>query len=152
MGIRRLGASWRSILGRSMVCAASLQVVERVVRNANAEKGELQAQLRETIASYTDAIEKLHTQLSNARGGPAARLRVQLHEARGSGGSSVGRVGPIAANFGIVRTGWPEQTPQVHQPLMAGIGWGVAGLAPLAVRIVKYCKVCDKAPYALLLQ
>lgn len=61
---------------------SQLEVVERVVRNANAEKGELQAQLRETIASYTDAIEKLHTQLSNARGGPAARLRVQLHEAR----------------------------------------------------------------------
>lgn len=72
-------------LGRELNRTVSqLEVVERVVRNANAEKGELQAQLRETIGSYTEAIEKLHTQLANAKGGPAARLRVQLHEARSS--------------------------------------------------------------------
>lgn len=59
-----------------------LEVVEKVVRNANAEKLELQAQLRETISSYTEAIEKLHTQLACAKGGPAAALQLQLHEAR----------------------------------------------------------------------
>mmetsp|Transcript_59811 Transcript_59811/g.165407 ORF Transcript_59811/g.165407 Transcript_59811/m.165407 type:complete len:645 (-) Transcript_59811:92-2026(-) len=59
-----------------------LEAVERVVRNANLEKSELQAQLRETISSYTDAIEKLHQQLAVAKGGPAASLQLQLHEAR----------------------------------------------------------------------
>mmetsp|Transcript_28065 Transcript_28065/g.89202 ORF Transcript_28065/g.89202 Transcript_28065/m.89202 type:complete len:640 (+) Transcript_28065:114-2033(+) len=59
-----------------------LEVVERVVRNANLEKSELQAQLRETISSYTEAIEKLHQQLAVANGGPAASMQLQLHEAR----------------------------------------------------------------------
>mmetsp|Transcript_113099 Transcript_113099/g.325120 ORF Transcript_113099/g.325120 Transcript_113099/m.325120 type:complete len:651 (-) Transcript_113099:116-2068(-) len=71
----RLGKELNRTIGQ-------LEVVERVVRNANLEKSELQAQLRETIASYTEAIEQLHAQLANARGGPAAMLRVQLHEAR----------------------------------------------------------------------
>jgi len=59
-----------------------LEVVEKVVKNATNEKGELQAQLRETISSYTEAIEQLHQQLAVARGGPAASLQLQLHEAR----------------------------------------------------------------------
>jgi len=59
-----------------------LEVVEKVVKNATNEKGELQAQLRETISSYTEAIEQLHDQLADARGGPAASLQLQLHEAR----------------------------------------------------------------------
>mmetsp|Transcript_57629 Transcript_57629/g.146270 ORF Transcript_57629/g.146270 Transcript_57629/m.146270 type:complete len:645 (+) Transcript_57629:126-2060(+) len=61
-----------------------LEVVEKVVRNANMEKSELQAQLRETISSYTEAIEKLHTQLASAQGGPGAALQLQLHESRSS--------------------------------------------------------------------
>jgi len=63
-----------------------LEVVEKVVRNANMEKSELQAQLRETISSYTEAIEKLHTQLqvASAQGGPQAAVQLQLHEARSS--------------------------------------------------------------------
>jgi len=59
-----------------------LDVVVKVVRNANMEKSELQAQLRETISSYTEAIEKLHAQLASARGGPTANLQLQLHESR----------------------------------------------------------------------
>jgi chromosome segregation ATPase len=59
-----------------------LEVVEKVVRNAKMEKSELQAQLRETISSYTEAIEKLHTQLASAQGGPTAAVQLQLHEAR----------------------------------------------------------------------
>jgi len=59
-----------------------LEAVEKVVRNANLEKTELQAQLRETISSYTEAIEKLHQQLAMARGGPTANLQLQLHEAK----------------------------------------------------------------------
>merc|ERR1711862_297850 len=31
---------------------------------------------------YTEAIEKLHEQLAFAKGGPAAALQLQLHEAR----------------------------------------------------------------------
>lgn len=61
-----------------------LEAVERVVRNANLEKTELQAQLRETISSYTEAIEKLHQQLAMAKGGPSAAIQLQLHEARAS--------------------------------------------------------------------
>lgn len=59
-----------------------LEAVERVVRNANLEKTELQLQLRETISSYTEAIEKLHQHLAMAKGGPAASVQLQLHEAR----------------------------------------------------------------------
>lgn len=59
-----------------------LEAVERVVRNANEEKGQLQAQLRETISSYTEAIEKLHMQLNVFKGGPTASLQLQLHDAR----------------------------------------------------------------------
>jgi len=61
-----------------------LEVVEKVVKNATNEKGELQAQLRETISSYTEAIEQLHQQLAVARDGPAASLQLQLHQARAS--------------------------------------------------------------------
>jgi hypothetical protein len=63
-----------------------LEVVERVVRNANEEKSHLQAQLRETIGSYTEAIEKLHQQLALVKGGPAASLQLQLHDARAQNG------------------------------------------------------------------
>lgn len=59
-----------------------LQAVEKIVRNANEEKRQLQAQLRETISSYTEAIEKLHQQLAQAKGLPAASLQLQLHDAR----------------------------------------------------------------------
>lgn len=59
-----------------------LDVVERVVRNATLEKCELQVQLRETIGSYTDAIEKLHAHLALAQGGSNAKLQLQLHETR----------------------------------------------------------------------
>mmetsp|Transcript_93318 Transcript_93318/g.273175 ORF Transcript_93318/g.273175 Transcript_93318/m.273175 type:complete len:635 (+) Transcript_93318:95-1999(+) len=59
-----------------------LEAVEKVVRNANLEKTELQAQLHETISSYTEAIEKLHQQLAVAKGGPSATVQLQLHEAR----------------------------------------------------------------------
>jgi len=62
--------------------AGQLEVVERIVRNATEEKTQLQAQLRETIGSYTEAIEKLHQQLAVANGGPAASLQLQLHDAR----------------------------------------------------------------------
>jgi len=62
--------------------AGKLQVVEKLLRNSTNEKVELQGQLRETIASYTEAIEKMYTQLANARGGPSAALQVKLHEAR----------------------------------------------------------------------
>lgn len=64
-----------------------LSRVEKVVRNAAQEKQQLQAQLRETITSYTEAIEKLHQQLAHARGGAAAALSVQLHEARAQSSS-----------------------------------------------------------------
>lgn len=61
-----------------------LEVLEKAVRNANAENVELQAQLRETISSYTEAIEKLHQQLAEGQDNrdPGAALHVQLHEAR----------------------------------------------------------------------
>eukprot|EP00913_Durusdinium_trenchii_P000310 g283.t1 len=59
-----------------------LESVERVVRNSNNEKRELQAQLSETIASYTEAIEKLHQQLTPSKGGPAAALQLQIHDGR----------------------------------------------------------------------
>lgn len=59
-----------------------LEVVERVVRNVVQEKSELQAQLRETIGSYTEAIEKLHQQLAFAKGGPSAAVQLQVHEAK----------------------------------------------------------------------
>lgn len=57
-----------------------LKKVERKVRNATSEKKELQEQLRETITSYTEAIEKLHQQLNKA--GPDAALQWKLHDAR----------------------------------------------------------------------
>jgi len=70
-------------LGRELDrTVGQLGKVEKVVRNAAQEKQQLQAQLRETIHSYTEAIEKLHQQLAHARGGTAAALSVQLHEAR----------------------------------------------------------------------
>mmetsp|Transcript_28610 Transcript_28610/g.82204 ORF Transcript_28610/g.82204 Transcript_28610/m.82204 type:complete len:653 (-) Transcript_28610:54-2012(-) len=72
---RRLGKELDRTTGQ-------LEVVEKVLRNSTAEKTELQAQLRETIGSYTEAIEKLHTQIASARGGPSAAFQVQLHEAR----------------------------------------------------------------------
>jgi len=50
------------------------------VRNATSEKHELQAQLRETITSYTEAIEKLHQQLNKA--GPDAALQWKLHDTK----------------------------------------------------------------------
>eukprot|EP00927_Polykrikos_kofoidii_P079259 TRINITY_DN76044_c0_g1_i1.p1 TRINITY_DN76044_c0_g1~~TRINITY_DN76044_c0_g1_i1.p1 ORF type:complete len:631 (-),score=142.80 TRINITY_DN76044_c0_g1_i1:39-1931(-) len=70
-------------LGRELDrTVGQLETVDRVVRNANEEKGQLQAQLRETISSYTEAIEKLHQQLAFAKGGPAATLQLQLHDAK----------------------------------------------------------------------
>lgn len=59
-----------------------LEAVERVVRNATEDKTQLQAQLRETISSYTEAIEQLHQQLAQSKGGPVASLQLQLHDAR----------------------------------------------------------------------
>jgi len=60
-----------------------LESVERIVRNATNEKKELQAQLSETIGSYTEAIEKLHNQLTpSAKGGQAAALQLQIHDGR----------------------------------------------------------------------
>jgi len=56
--------------------------LERVVRNSNNEKRELQAQLSETIGSYTEAIEKLHQQLTPTKGGAAAALQLQIHDGR----------------------------------------------------------------------
>jgi len=57
-----------------------LAKVERKVRTMLSEKQELQAQLRETITSYTEAIEKLHQQLNKA--GPEAALQWKLHDAK----------------------------------------------------------------------
>jgi DNA repair exonuclease SbcCD ATPase subunit len=59
-----------------------LESVERVVRTSNEEKRQLMEQLQETIGSYTEAIEKLHQQLAFAKGGPAAQLQLQVHDAR----------------------------------------------------------------------
>lgn len=61
-----------------------LSRVDRKVKNATAEKHELQAQLRETITSYTEAIEKVHQQLSKA--GPDAALQWKLHDAKATQG------------------------------------------------------------------
>lgn len=73
----RLGKEFARTVGQ-------LEVVERVVRNANAEKLELQAQLKETINSYTEAIEDMHQQLAAGQNdrGPGTALQLQLHEAR----------------------------------------------------------------------
>lgn len=57
-----------------------LSRVERKVKNATAEKHELQAQLRETISTYTQTIEQLHEQLNRA--GPDAKIQWQLHDAK----------------------------------------------------------------------
>lgn len=57
-----------------------LAQVHRKVRNATAEKKESQEQLRETITSYTDAIEKLHQQLNKA--GPDAAVQWKVHDAK----------------------------------------------------------------------
>jgi len=62
--------------------AGQLDAVDKVVRNAIEEKKQLQAQLRETITSYTEVIEKLHQQIALAKGGPAATLQLQLHDSR----------------------------------------------------------------------
>eukprot|EP00928_Gymnodinium_smaydae_P028953 TRINITY_DN21944_c0_g1_i1.p1 TRINITY_DN21944_c0_g1~~TRINITY_DN21944_c0_g1_i1.p1 ORF type:complete len:645 (+),score=158.40 TRINITY_DN21944_c0_g1_i1:138-2072(+) len=59
-----------------------LDAVERVLRTAKEEKSQLQAQLKETIGSYTEAIEKLHQQLARQRGGPIAQLQLRLHDAK----------------------------------------------------------------------
>lgn len=59
-----------------------LLLLARHSRNAEKEKLELQEQLRETIQSYTEAIEKMHQQVASAGGGPAGSLRLQLHDAR----------------------------------------------------------------------
>merc|ERR1719401_961217 len=77
--VRGLGDRLGKELDRTV---GQLEVVERVVKTANAEKSELQAQLRETIESYTQAIENLQRQLAFANGGPAATLQLQLHDAR----------------------------------------------------------------------
>lgn len=75
-------------LGRELDrTVGQLGKVEKIVRNAAQEKQQLQSQLRETITSYTEAIEKLHQQLAHARGGAAAALGVQLHEARAQNSS-----------------------------------------------------------------
>lgn len=61
-----------------------LDAVARVVQHTNREKEELQEQLRETIRSYTEAIEKLHQQIATNRGGPAAELPLKLGDAKGT--------------------------------------------------------------------
>lgn len=73
----RLGKEFARTVGQ-------LEVVTKVVRNANAEKSELQAQLRETINSYTEAIEDMHMQLASGPSdrGAGTKLQLQLHEAR----------------------------------------------------------------------
>merc|ERR1719330_1805567 len=73
----RLGKEFARTVGQ-------LEVVERVVRNANNEKSELQAQLQETINSYTEAIESIHQQRAKGQNdrGPGASLQLQIHEAR----------------------------------------------------------------------
>jgi len=58
--VRSHGARLATELDRTV---AQLEAVEKVVRNANEEKRQLQAQLQETINSYTTAIEKLHHSL-----------------------------------------------------------------------------------------
>jgi len=52
------------------------------LERSHCEKRELQSQLRETIVSYTEAIERVHQQLDCIKGGPAATLQLQLHDAR----------------------------------------------------------------------
>eukprot|EP00931_Biecheleriopsis_adriatica_P035091 TRINITY_DN20221_c0_g1_i1.p1 TRINITY_DN20221_c0_g1~~TRINITY_DN20221_c0_g1_i1.p1 ORF type:complete len:649 (-),score=152.41 TRINITY_DN20221_c0_g1_i1:64-1986(-) len=80
MDIQRLCDRLGKELDRTV---GQLESVERVVRNANNEKRELQAQLSETIGSYTEAIEKLHQQLMpTAKGGPAAALQLEIHDGR----------------------------------------------------------------------
>merc|ERR1712151_1017933 len=59
-----------------------LEAVDKIVKNSNEEKRQLMDQLQETIGSYTEAIEKLHQQLANAKGGTAKTLQLQLHEER----------------------------------------------------------------------
>mmetsp|Transcript_85028 Transcript_85028/g.132877 ORF Transcript_85028/g.132877 Transcript_85028/m.132877 type:complete len:645 (+) Transcript_85028:108-2042(+) len=54
--------------------------VDKKVRNATNEKRELQEQLKETINSYTESIEKLHEQLHKA--GPDAAMQWKLHDAK----------------------------------------------------------------------
>lgn len=62
---------------------AQLEKVQKVVRNATLEKRELQEQLKETIESYTQAIEKLHQQIAPVtRGGSCATLQLQIHDAK----------------------------------------------------------------------
>jgi len=67
--------------------------VQKKVRNATSEKHELQAQLRETITSYTEAIEKLHQQLNKA--GPDAALQWKLHDAKATQGKMQLEVGEV---------------------------------------------------------
>eukprot|EP00930_Biecheleria_cincta_P046083 TRINITY_DN31781_c0_g1_i1.p1 TRINITY_DN31781_c0_g1~~TRINITY_DN31781_c0_g1_i1.p1 ORF type:complete len:640 (+),score=144.49 TRINITY_DN31781_c0_g1_i1:67-1986(+) len=60
-----------------------LEAVEKIARNANNEKRELQAQLSETIGSYTEAIDKLQHQLMpTAKGGATSAMQLQIHEGR----------------------------------------------------------------------
>jgi hypothetical protein len=61
------------------------EIVDKVTRNAIHEKHELQAQLWETISSYTEVIEGLHQQLASLGGqeGVDSQLQLQLRDARG---------------------------------------------------------------------
>lgn len=62
--------------------ALQLEAIEKLLRTSAKEKELLQEQLHETIGSYTQAIEQLHTQIANARGGPTAAAQSHLHQAR----------------------------------------------------------------------
>lgn len=66
-------------LHRNVLVLLSL---ERSVTSAEKEKAALQEQLRETINSYTDAIEQMHQQIASVKGGPGDSLQLQLHDAR----------------------------------------------------------------------
>lgn len=78
--LQRLGDRLGKELDRTV---GQLEAVERVVRTSNNEKRELQAQLSETIGSYTEAIEQLHQQLAPAaKGGMVAALQLQIHDGR----------------------------------------------------------------------
>lgn len=59
-----------------------LLLLSRYSCNQEKEKHALQEQLRETIQSYTEAIEQMHQQVASAGGGQAGYLHLQLHDAR----------------------------------------------------------------------
>lgn len=59
-----------------------MEKAERTVRISTQEKLKLQEQLKDTIGSYTEAIEKMHQQLAMTQGNPTASAQLQLHDSR----------------------------------------------------------------------